>query len=102
VAQYSCATGENAGRKVTNLKNQWREWFSLILIPVGLFVWFFYRAFYLHDMQVNLVNFQGFLYSTAISPSANKVVPMQEFIWPWLALKNTLNKLITQPISISG
>ncbi len=88
---------ENAGRRVISLRKQWRDWLSLALIPAGLLVWLIYRAYYLRDLHVNLTNFQEFLYSTAISPSATKVVPMQQFVWPWLALKNTFTKLITQP-----
>jgi Gpi18-like mannosyltransferase len=88
---------ENAGRRVATLQKQWRHWLSLALIPMGLFVWLAYRSFFLHDLHANFKNFQEFLYSTAISPSASKVVPMQQFVWPWLALKNTFTKLITQP-----
>jgi Gpi18-like mannosyltransferase len=88
---------ENTDRKAINLSKQWRDWLSLILIPIGLSVWFIYRAFFLNDLHVNLTNFQEFLYSTFISPSAIKVVPMQHFAWPWLALINSYNKLITQP-----
>jgi Gpi18-like mannosyltransferase len=88
---------ENADRKLINLRKQWRDWFALVLIPIGLLVWLIYRALYLNDLHLNLSSFQQFLYSTAISPSATKVVPMQQFVWPWLALKNTFSKLITQP-----
>jgi Gpi18-like mannosyltransferase len=87
---------ENADRSVINIRKQWREWLSLALIPIGLFLWLGYRTLFLNDMHVNLTNFQEFLYSTAISPSATKVVPMQQFVWPWLTLKNMFTKLITQ------
>lgn len=88
---------ENAGRSLRNIRKQWRDWLALVLIPLGLLVWLVYRAFYLNDLHINFTNFQGFLYSAAISPSANKVVPMQQFVWPWLAIKITFTKLVTQP-----
>jgi Gpi18-like mannosyltransferase len=88
---------ENTGRRLVNLRKQWWDWFSILLIPIGASVWLIYRAFHLDDLHINLTNFQEFIYSTAISPSATKVVPMQQFVWPWLALKDTFIKLITQP-----
>ena len=45
----------------------------------------------------NYSNFHDFIYSIAISPSATKVVPFQQFIWPWQALKYSLVKLFTRP-----
>lgn len=88
---------ENSERKFINLRNQWRDWLAIFLIPIGLLVWIIYRAFYLKDLHINLSSFQEFIYSAAISPSATKVAPMQQFVWPWIAIKNTFAKLITQP-----
>jgi Gpi18-like mannosyltransferase len=88
---------EHGDRKVTNIRNQWRDWLALILIPIGMLIWLIYRAVFLKDMQVNFSNFQEFVYSTIVSPSATKVVSIQQFIWPWSALKITLIKLFTQP-----
>jgi hypothetical protein len=76
---------------------RWRDWLALILIPGGFFVWIIYRTYFLNDLHSNFSSFQEFLYSIAISPSATKVVPMQQFIWPWLAINNSFIKLITQP-----
>jgi Gpi18-like mannosyltransferase len=88
---------EGADRKLSKLIRMWRDWFALGLIPVGMLVWLVYRAISLNDMHVNIAHFQEFVYSIAISPSATQVVPNQQFIWPWLALKNSLVKLFTQP-----
>jgi hypothetical protein len=88
---------EHGDRNVTNIRNQWRDWLALILIPIGMLIWLIYRAVFLKDMQVNFSNFQEFVYSTIVSPSATKVVSIQQFIWPWSALKITLIKLFTQP-----
>ena len=88
---------ENADRKPVNLRKKWRDWMALGLIPLGLVVWLIYRAVILSDIHFSFSNFQEFVYSIAISPSATMVVPVQEFIWPWLALKNSLVKIITNP-----
>jgi Gpi18-like mannosyltransferase len=88
---------ENSKHKFTNLKKPWRDWLGLILIPLGMFTWLGYRAFYLNDIHVNLATFHEFLYSFAISPSATQVVPNQQFIWPWQALYHSLQKLIHTP-----
>ena len=88
---------ENADRKPANLLKQWRDWLALGLIPVGMLIWLFYRAVILNDLHANYTNFQDFVYSIAISPSATKVVPFQQFIWPWQALNYSLVKLFTRP-----
>jgi len=62
-----------------------------------MFVWLIYRAAILNDLHVNFANLHEFVYSIAISPSATKVVPIQQFIWPWQALKSSLVKLFTLP-----
>ena len=88
---------ENADRELANLLKQWRDWLALGLIPAGMLIWLVYRAVILNDLPVSFANFQGFLYSFVISPSATNVVPIQQFIWPWQALKYAIVKLFTQP-----
>jgi Gpi18-like mannosyltransferase len=88
---------EEAGRRLANVRKKWLNWLSLAMIPVGMSVWLIYRAVILNDLHVNYANFQEFLYSIAISPSATKVVPLQQFIWPWQAFSYSLAKLFTQP-----
>ncbi len=88
---------ENSERKLNNLVKQWRDWLALGLIPLGMLVWLAYRAVILNDLQVNSGSFQEFVYSMIISPSAASVVPDQQFVWPWLAIKYAISKLFTQP-----
>jgi Gpi18-like mannosyltransferase len=88
---------ENADRKPVTILKQWRDWLALGLIPVGMFIWFAYRAILLNDLHVNYANLQEFIYSFLISPSATKVVQTQQFIWPWRALYLSLLKLFSQP-----
>jgi Gpi18-like mannosyltransferase len=88
---------EQAERSPANMLKKWRNWLAIVLIPAGMLVWLIYRAIVLNDMHVSYTNFQEFLYSIAISPSATKVVPIQQFIWPWQALEYALVKLFTQP-----
>jgi Gpi18-like mannosyltransferase len=87
---------EDGDRNVASIRRYWRDWFALILIPIGMLLWLVYRAVFLNDLQVNFSNFQEFVYSVIVSPSATKVVSIQQFIWPWLALKFTFIKLFTQ------
>ncbi len=88
---------ENADHKPGNLLSRWRDWLALILIPIGTLVWLIYRAFFLNDLHAKYANFQDFIYSLAISPSAINVAPNQQFIWPWQALYDSFVKLSTQP-----
>jgi Gpi18-like mannosyltransferase len=88
---------EDGDRKLASIRRQWHDWFALIIIPVGMLLWLFYRAVFLNDLQANFSNFQEFVYSTIVSSSATKVVTIQQFIWPWLAFKFTFIKLFTQP-----
>ncbi len=88
---------ENADREFPKFIQQWRNWFSLILVPVGLLIWLLYRAFLLNDIHTRMTNLQDFLYSFAISPSATKVVPEQQFVWPWQAIYLGFQKLLTKP-----
>jgi Gpi18-like mannosyltransferase len=88
---------EYADHKPANILKQWKDWLALVLIPLGMLVWLVYRALSLNDMHINTANFQKFVYSIIISPSATNVVSDQQFIWPWLAIKNALLKLFTQP-----
>jgi Gpi18-like mannosyltransferase len=88
---------EDAGSDLKKLLKRWKEVLSVGVIFLGLAFWMAYRAFIVKDFSVNLANLQGFIYSTIISPSAAAVVPVQKFIWPWLALFHAFQKLITLP-----
>jgi Gpi18-like mannosyltransferase len=86
---------ENSGRVFAEARKHWKDWLALSLIPAGLLVWLIYRAFFLNDLHANYSSPQQILYSILISPSAVKVVPVQQFIFPWLAIRNTISKLNT-------
>jgi hypothetical protein len=88
---------EDSDRRIINIRMHWRKWLALILIPLGLILWLVYRAVFLNDLHAKFSNIQEFIYSITISPSASKVVPVQQFIWPWLAIKNALHNLIYKP-----
>jgi Gpi18-like mannosyltransferase len=88
---------EYAGYKPDNVIKHWKAWLALVLIPMGMLLWIAYRAIILNDVQSNATNFQDFIYSIVISPSASKVVLIQQFIWPWQAIRNSLVVLTTKP-----
>ncbi len=77
--------------------SNWRDWLSIGLVPGGMLVWLVYRAIALSDLAVNLGNWHTLIYSLLISPSADKVVPGQTFMWPWQALGLALAKLASKP-----
>lgn len=88
---------ENAGQNRKNFFKRWKDTLAVGIIAVGLIIWIAYRAFIVNDFSADLSNIQGFIYSIIISPSASAVVPVQKFIWPWLALYNALQKIISKP-----
>jgi hypothetical protein len=75
----------------------WRDWLALGLLPFGLLIWLAYRAIALGDLQANFRDPQALIYSLIISPSSNKIVPVQAFLWPWQALWLALAKLARAP-----
>ena len=88
---------ESSGRSFSNLRKQWRDWLAVLLIPAGLLVWLIYRAAILNDVHASFTSLQQFIYSILISPSAEKVVAVQRFVWPWLSVKYFYAKLATAP-----
>jgi Gpi18-like mannosyltransferase len=88
---------ENSKHDIKTIIKQWRDWLTLSLIPISMLVWILFRAFSLNDFELRISNIQEFIYSTLISPSANRVVPIQKFIWPWQALYYSLMKLTSIP-----
>jgi hypothetical protein len=88
---------EAAGHSTRRAFKNWRDWMSLAMIPAGWLIWLIYRAVALSDLSLNGSNFHAFIYSLLISPSANKVVTIQSFVWPWQALKLALDKLLSMP-----
>jgi Gpi18-like mannosyltransferase len=88
---------ESSGRSFSNLRSQWRDWLALSLIPAGLLIWLIYRATILNDLHASFTSLQEIIYSIIISPSAEKVVAVQRFVWPWLSLRYFYEKLVTAP-----
>jgi Gpi18-like mannosyltransferase len=88
---------EAAGRSVINVRKCWKDWLPLVFIPLGMLIWLVYRALFLNDLNVTFSNIHRFIYSLLISPSSTKVVPEQQFVWPWLAVKNSIDVLISHP-----
>ena len=88
---------EDAERNIKIAITKWKDWLALSLIPMGMIIWMAYRAIFLSDMKPDIGGLQKLIYSTLISSSATKVVPIQRFIWPWQAFILSFEKLLTQP-----
>jgi len=68
---------------------------ALLAIPLTYGVWILYRAVVFGDLQTDAVeNFQDLVYTVMVSPSAAEVVPVQMFVWPWVALGRAVHRLI--------
>jgi len=79
------------------LARPWTRWLALVAIPVAYLAFVGYRAGALCDFSLGRGGFQDFVYSLFISPSANQVVPVQSFLWPWIALWRSIQKLWIAP-----
>jgi hypothetical protein len=83
---------EAADRRWRNVLGAWRDWLALGLVPAGLLVWLVYRAVALNDLRADFSNPQALIFSAIVSSSTNRVVPVQQFLWPWQALWLALSK----------
>ncbi len=63
---------------------------SLLLVPLGYGLWTAYRLLILRDASPDFSSIHGLIYSLLVSPSASQVVPVQEFLWPWEALRRAI------------
>lgn len=88
---------ESAERDWRSAVAGWRNWLALGLIPGGMFIWLLYRAVVLNDLQADFSHPQAMIYSILISPSADKVVPEQAFLWPWHAVVLALQTFWSSP-----
>lgn len=86
-----------AGGRPRQAMAAWRTWLALLMIPAAMVVWLIYRAIALQDLHADMSTPQTFIYSVLISPSANRVVPVQAFLWPWQSLALALDKLWNAP-----
>src|SRR5262245_27703285 len=88
---------EAADRSWRNALAASRNWLALGLVPAGLLVWLVYRAVALNDLHADFSNPQALIFSAFISSSTNKVVPVQQFLWPWQALWLAITKFWNAP-----
>ena len=70
---------------------------AVLAAPLAYAAWVLYRTFALSDARPDLSSIQGFLYSTLLSKSAFKVVPVQAFLPPWEALYLAVKITIQHP-----
>lgn len=63
---------------------------ALLLVPLGYGLWTAYRLLVLQDASPDFSSINGLIYSLLISPSASQVVPIQQFLWPWEALRRAI------------
>ena len=88
---------EDSARKQNEILKKWKDLLAISLIPAGMAIWLGYRAVFLSDFQPDFSNLDNFIYSFLISPSASQVVHTQQFLWPWQAFYNAIQKIISQP-----
>ncbi len=88
---------EDKGKNLKQTLAAWREWSSVLLIPLALVLWSSYRGLILNDFHPNTSSVHSFIYSVIISPGANVVVPQQSFLWPWQSLAIAIQKAISAP-----
>jgi hypothetical protein len=88
---------ENGGKNVQRSLRQWRDWLSLALIPASYMIWLIYRWQRLSDLNLSTFSLNSIIYYFLISPSADKVVEVQSFLWPWQALWIALCLAFSRP-----
>src|SRR6266498_1307938 len=88
---------EDAGKSFKAILKNWQAWLAVLAAPSGLFLWAIYRIGYLHEGSLNYGDWQGFIYSALISPSAKIIYPAQSFLWPWNVLVISTPRLFHSP-----
>lgn len=88
---------EDSGRSVRGITRAWRGWLAACTAPLGLLLWGIYRIYYLREGTLDLTNWQGFIYSALLSPSAKQIIATQELTWPWTAFAVAIPKLVQGP-----
>ena len=88
---------EMHGRSWDQVRQNWKKFLSLAIIPACYVFWVLYRSIALGDLSIKLGSLQSLIYSVFISPSAAEVVPQQSFIWPWKAIGLSIQKMARQP-----
>jgi hypothetical protein len=88
---------DQEGSDIRKWLREWRAWLPLGLIPISYLIWLIYRGWILGDLEIGTASVHDLVYSLLISPSANKVVEIQAFLWPWQAIGIALHQMITRP-----
>ena len=88
---------ESHGRDIRNTMNRWKDWLALGLVLAGYLIWLFYRWQLLSDLDLSTSSLNSIIYSFLISPSADQVVEVQSFLWPWQALWIALHQVFSRP-----
>jgi len=88
---------EDAGKSFQGLARTRQGWLAVCAAPSGLVIWAIYRIAYLHEGGLNYQNWQGFIYSVLLSPSAKIIYPAQSFLWPWNVLLISTPRLFHAP-----
>jgi len=88
---------EMHGRSWDQVRQNWKKFLSLAIIPACYVFWILYRSIALGDLSIKLGSWQSLIYSVFISPSAAEVVRQQSFIWPWKAIGLSIQKIAHQP-----
>jgi hypothetical protein len=87
----------SSGKDWRKSVGQWKDWLSLGLLPAGYLIWLIYRWQRLSDLNLSTSNLNSIIYSFLISPSADQVVEVQAFLWPWQALWIALRQVFSSP-----
>jgi Gpi18-like mannosyltransferase len=88
---------EDSGKSFKGLARTRQGWLAVCAAPSGLVIWAIYRIAYLHEGGLNYQNWQGFIYSVLLSPSAKIIYPAQSFLWPWNVLLISTPRLFHAP-----
>ncbi len=88
---------EDSGKSFQALLKNWQGWLAACAAPSGLLIWAIYRIGYLHEGNLNYGDWQGFIYSALLSPSAKVIYPAQSFLWPWNVLVISTPRLFHSP-----
>jgi Gpi18-like mannosyltransferase len=88
---------EDSGKSFMGLFKSWQGWLAAIAAPSGLLIWAIYRIGYLHEGALNFGDWQGFIYSALLSPSAKVIYSAQSLTWPWNVLWISTPRLFQSP-----
>lgn len=70
---------------------------AVALVPIAYAGFVSYRTWFLRDTVVGWGSLHDLVYSLLISPSAAQVVPTQSFVWPWVAVRHAVEKVLIVP-----